>query len=459
MAFVPKDPNLEDEQGQGQEQPGVPPPAGESSALGTGAAPGGTSGGKATPQNRTASSSGFTNLSKYVKANQPQAEALGGQIRSKVGETINQASSQAQDLDKGYAEKVNPNQYKFDAKTFDPLKQDKAQFQNLFAAPKSTFGGAGEVDSATKAIETAKTKVGQVDTIGGRKELISDQQSLSKAAGANTAGLRSFDNLLLQSSKQGQDAIAQAKGDFEAAGLDAKLKAAQERAMAVDAQAAENQKAASTAARDALTKTSGSLNQSLDQRAAAARAQAVADNQNFMQKVKTFQALSTPELARLGVSKEDWARAQKLASQNPNAKPFAEGAFESSKSGGWDISPYLSSTGDLNQLGRENVVTADDIAKSKALAELGGFAGLNLGGVPNQFKAFNTDVNDLDIGKLLADLTPAEVEAAVPQGGGEKPAFLGTNAKSPAEPIQEKVARGISSGAKKGAKEVKSWFS
>ena len=151
MAFVPNDPNKEEEN---QEQNGQPlPTGGESSQLGagTGSAPGGTTGAKATPQNRTASSSGFTNLNKYIAANQPQAAQLGGQIRSKVGETINQASTQASDLDKGYADKVNANQYAFDAKKFDPVKQDKAQFQNLFTAPKSTFGSAGEVDNANKA--------------------------------------------------------------------------------------------------------------------------------------------------------------------------------------------------------------------------------------------------------------------------------------------------------------------
>lgn len=456
MAFVPKDPNLEDEQGQTQGQPGVPL-TGESSALGTGAAPGGAAGGKATPQNRTASSSGFTNLKKYVDANQPQAAELGGQIRSKIGESINQASTQAQDVDKGYAEKVNPNQYAFDAKKFDLLKQDKAQFQNLFQAPKSTFGSGGEVDNATKAIDTAKTKVGQVDTIGGRKELISDQQSLSKAAGANTAGLRSFDNLLLQSSKQGQDAIAQAKGDFEAAGLDAKLKAAQERAMAVDAQAAENQKAASTAARDALTKNYSGLGSSLDQKAASARQAAITQNNDLQDKVRSFQNLSAPELSRLGISQADWAQAQKLAKANPNSKLFQEGAF----GGGWNVGEYLNQTGDLSKLGRENVATADDIAKAKALSELGGIAGLNLDmkNIPTSATAFNTDVSNLDISKLLASLTPEEVAAVAQQ----------TKANSSGKPdstvVQTKQGSGntvgqkIAGGLKSAGKEVESWWS
>jgi hypothetical protein len=456
MAFVPKDPNLEDEQGQGQAEPGVPPPAGESSALGTGAAPGGAAGGKATPQNRTASSSGFTNLNKYVSANQPQAAELGGQIRSKIGESINQASTQAAEVDKGYAEKVNPNQYAFDAKKFDPLKQDKAQFQNLFAAPKSTFGTAGEVDNATKAIDTAKTKAGQVDTIGGRKELISDQQSLSKAAGVNTAGMRSFDNLLLQSSKQGQDALLGAKGDLAAAGLDEKLKAAQARAQAVDAQAKQAQLSGSQAAKAALTSSNQALTSDLDKRLASAKGSAISQNQALVNKVKNFSNLTPAELKNLGVSAEDWSRAQALAKSNPQAAAF-KGSEGTAALGQWNAAPYLKNTGSIDSMTRENVATADDIARAKALAELGGFAGMSLGGMPSQAAQFNTDVTDLDISRLLADLTPAEVEqviAAAPSSGN-KPVFVGTDSSGgPRQQVGEKIVEGV----KSGAKEVKSWF-
>lgn len=442
MAFVPKDPNLEDEQGQGQQQPGVPPPAGESSALGTGAAPGGTSGGKATPQNRTASSSGFTNLNKYVSANQPQAEALGGQIRSKVGETINQAASQAQDLDKGYAEKVNPNQYKFDAKTFDPLKQDKAQFQNLFTAPKSTFGGAGEVDAANKAIEAAKTKAGQVDTIGGRKELINDQQSLSKAAGANTAGLRSFDNLLLQSSKQGQEALAGAKSDLASAGLDQKLKAAQDRAKAVDAQAMANQGSAAAQAKKALESSYGSLNQGLDQRVAAAQQTAAKAEQALLDKVKNFQNLSANELSQLGISKSQWDQAKALASSQAGTGFFDQGLA----GGGWDMDPYIQRTGDVNSLGRQNVITADEIARAKALQALAGISGSNLDfkGIPMAAEAFNNDTIDFNAAQFLKDLTPAPVK---------EPAKIKTPAKETTKQFDP-----VGGAINKGKKEVQSWF-
>jgi hypothetical protein len=442
MAFVPKDPNLEDEQGQGQGEPGAPPPAGESSALGTGAAPGGTAGGKATPQNRTASSSGFTNLNKYVAANQPQAAALGGQIKSKIGETINQASTQAADVDKGYADKVNPNQYAFDAKKFDPLKQDKAQFQNLFTAPKSTFGSAGEVDSATKAIETAKTKVGQVDTIGGRKELINDQQSLSKAAGANTAGLRSFDNLLLQSSKEGQDAMAAAKGDFEAAGLDAKLKAAQDRAKAVDAQAMTNQQAASAQAKKALEGSYGSLNQSLDQRVAAAQQAGAKSEQALLDKVKNFQNLSAGELKQLGISKDQWEEAKGLAASQAGTGFFDQGLV----GGGWNMDPYIQRSGSFDDLGRQNVISQDEIAKLQALQSLAGISGskLDFKGMPTAPSSFNNDTLDFNVAQFLKDLTPKAVK---------EPTKLKSQSKATTGVLDP-----VTGVVNKGTKEVQSWF-
>ncbi len=439
MAFVPKDPNLEDEQGQGE--PGVPF-AGESSALGTGAAPGGTAGGKATPQNRTASSSGFTNLKKYVDANQPQAAELGGQIRSKIGESINQASTQAGDVDKGYAEKVNPNQYAFDAKKFDPLKQDKAQFQNLFTAPKSTFGSAGEVDNATKAIDTAKTKVGQVDTIGGRKELINDQQSLSKAAGANTAGLRSFDNLLLQSSKQGQDAIAAAKGDFEAAGLDAKLKAAQDRAKAVDTQALTNQQAASAQAKKALEGSYGSLNQSLDQRVASAQQAGAKAESALLDKVKNFQNLSQSELKQLGITQAQWDEAKGLAASQAGTGFFDQGLA----GGGWDMDPYIQRTGSFDDLGRQNVISQDEIAKLQALQSLAGISGskLDFKGMPTAPSSFNNDTVDFNVAQFLKDLTPKAVKEP-------------TKIKAPAR-AAERALDPVTGVVSKGTDEVKSWF-
>ena len=442
MAFVPNDPNKEEEN---QEQNGQPlPTGGESSQLGagTGSAPGGTTGAKATPQNRTASSSGFTNLNKYIAANQPQAAQLGGQIRSKVGETINQASTQASDLDKGYADKVNANQYAFDAKKFDPVKQDKAQFQNLFTAPKSTFGSAGEVDNANKAIEAAKTKVGQVDTIGGRKELINDQQSLSKAAGVNTAGLRSFDNLLLQSSKQGQEALQGAKSDLEAAGLDQKLKAAADRAKAVDTQAMTNQQAAAAQAKKALESSYGGINQSLDQRVASAQQAGANAEQALLNKVKNFENLSAGELKQLGISKDQWEEAKGLAASQAGTGFFDQGLV----GGGWNMDPYIQRTGNFNDLGRQNVISQDEIAKLQALQSLAGISGskLDFKGIPGAPSAFNNDTVDFNVAQFLKDLTPKAVK---------EPTKLKSQSKA-----TERALDPVSGVINKGANEIQSWF-
>ena len=443
MAFVPNDPNKEEEN---QEQNGQPlPTGGESSQLGagTGSAPGGTTGAKATPQNRTASSSGFTNLNKYIAANQPQAAQLGGQIRSKVGETINQASTQASDLDKGYADKVNANQYAFDAKKFDPVKQDKAQFQNLFTAPKSTFGSAGEVDNANKAIEAAKTKVGQADTIGGRKELINDQQSLSKAAGVNTAGLRSFDNLLLQSSKQGQEALQGAKSDLEAAGLDQKLKAAADRAKAVDTQAMTNQQAAAAQAKKALESSYGGINQSLDQRVASAQQAGANAEQALLNKVKNFENLSAGELKQLGISKDQWEEAKGLAASQAGTGFFDQGLV----GGGWNMDPYIQRTGNFNDLGRQNVISQDEIAKLQALQSLAGISGskLDFKGIPGAPSAFNNDTVDFNVAQFLKDLTPKAVK---------EPTKLKSQSKA-----TERALDPVSGVINKGANEIQSWFS
>ena len=442
MAFVPNDPNKEEEN---QEQNGQPlPTGGESSQLGagTGSAPGGTTGAKATPQNRTASSSGFTNLNKYIAANQPQAAQLGGQIRSKVGETINQASTQASDLDKGYADKVNANQYAFDAKKFDPVKQDKAQFQNLFTAPKSTFGSAGEVDNANKAIEAAKTKVGQADTIGGRKELINDQQSLSKAAGVNTAGLRSFDNLLLQSSKQGQEALQGAKSDLEAAGLDQKLKAAADRAKAVDTQAMTNQQAAAAQAKKALESSYGGINQSLDQRVASAQQAGANAEQALLNKVKNFENLSAGELKQLGISKDQWEEAKGLAASQAGTGFFDQGLV----GGGWNMDPYIQRTGNFNDLGRQNVISQDEIAKLQALQSLAGISGskLDFKGIPGAPSAFNNDTVDFNVAQFLKDLTPKAVK---------EPTKLKSQSKA-----TERALDPVSGVINKGANEIQSWF-
>ena len=404
MAFVPKDPNLEDEQGQGQEQPGVPPPAGESSALGTGAAPGGTAGGKATPQNRTASSSGFTNLKKYVDANQPQAEALGQRVKSNISQTIQGASDAANNADKGYSEKVNPNQYAFDAKSFDPAKQDKGQFQNLFTQNRAQFGAGGELDAANKAASDAKTKAEQIQTIGGRKDLLGQEQKLTRDQGMNTAGIRSFDNLLLQGSTGGKQAIENTAKELESAGLEAKLQSARARGEAIDAQARAKQAEGQAAARQALQGSAGALEGGIAKRLEDARTGVNARESSLLGLLGQGGSanLSAADMADLGVTPEQWAKVQEAATKNTSKGVFND-------AGG--LSRYIKRTGSSGDLTRADVTTADDMARSKALAELSGLAGenLSLSGIPGEAKAGNRDYMDLDIDTLLSDLsTPLE---------------------------------------------------
>jgi len=412
MAFVPKDPNLEDEDQEpgagGGQQIGA-----ESSAISGGAGGGAPGSGKATPQNRTASSSGFTNLNKYIDANKPQAAELGGKIKDQVTSSVNAAGQAADDSDKGYSEKVNPGQFSFDAKTFNPMTQNRAQFQNLFKAPTQKFGMAGEMDGARNLADTARAKVGQTETIGGRKELIGDQQTLSKAAGVNTAGMRSFDNLLLQSSDEGKAALGGARQSLADADLDAKLQAAATRGANVDTQAATNQQAASQAARGALTSQAASLNEGIGSRLQGEQARVNARESQLLGAAGTGANLTSEDLKDLGVTPEQWAEAQGLFTNKNNA------GFLGDKERG--LSKFIKRSGSSGDLTREDVTTDDDIARSNALAELGGLSRtkLDLGGVPKTSRAGGRDYLDLDIDGLLKSLRSTDVKVPdVFQRGG-----------------------------------------
>lgn len=409
MAFIPSDPNLEEDENNPGATTGQPQPTGgESAQLGAGQAqPGSTTGAKATPQNRTASSSGFTNLNKYVNANKPQAEALGQKVKSGISQTIQGAANTADTADKGYADKVNANQYAFDAKSFDPTKQDKGQFQNLFTQNRAQFGAGGELDAANKAASDAKVKADQIQSIGGRKDLLGEEQKLSRAKGMNTAGLRSFDNLLLQGSEGGKAAIAGTAKELQDAGLEAKLASARSRGEAVDAAARAKQAEGQAAARSALQGSAGALEEGIAKRLEDAKSGVNAREASLMGLLGQGAGanLTASDMADLGVTPEQWAKVQAAATKDSSKSVFKDG-----------LGRYVKRTGSSGDLTRADVTTADDIARSKALAELSGVAGekLNLSGIPGEAKAGSRDYMDLDIEKLLSDLSTPMADAKVP---------------------------------------------
>lgn len=414
MAYNPQDPNkMKDEEPQGEVS--APPPQLSAASGSMGPTGPSASAPMSGSQPKGPSASGFTNVQKYIGANQQQGGALGEKIAGGINQTIDKASQMAGTAAQGYRDKINPDQFQFNAKTFDPTKVDTKQFSNLFTAPRSTYD-----DSAARAsIGQAQQATKNIGTNEGRDQLVGEQQTLSKSLGANTAGQRYFDRLLFQGSKAGGEAITGTADRLKNANLEQTLAAQAQTAKAVDQEAKNKQAAAAAAARTAVGQQASSLQGQIAQQTAQKRS-ALENNQNqIFQALAGRQDVSDQNLQAFGLDRNRYnqirqafdARQNDIAAMNRSQAESARNNPLAANLGGpvidpgFNLNPFITKT-DLSGFGASNAVTADQIARARALEGLGKISGQQVGTLaPQAVNQFTNPLGSVDFQSLINALS------------------------------------------------------
>lgn len=411
MAYNPQDPNMKKDEEPGGSQGSAPQLSGASGVIGpTGPS---TSMAPSSQAQKTPSASGFTNVQKYIGANQKQGGALGQKIAGKIDDTIGTASNMAGSAAQGYRETVNPDQYKFDAKSFDPMKVDQKQFSNLFQGPKV---GQYDDSAARQAVGRAEQDAGRIQTNAGRDQLVGEQQTLTKDLGKNTAGLRHFDRLLFQGSDQGREAIKNTGQALTDANLQGKLSSQAQVAQQVDQDAISRQRQAAEAARTAVGQQAKSLQGQIQQQTAQQK-QALEANQNrIFQALSNRQDVSDSDLRSFGMNRDQYnqmnqafdARQQHFGNQNQPLTPLVDP--------GVNLQSFFKKS-DLSGFGAQNAVSTDQIARARALESLGLASGTEVGNLgPQTASQFSNPLGSVDFQALLnalSDKTPAQISTAL----------------------------------------------
>lgn len=447
MAYNPQDPNkLKDENEVGVDSP-APQLSTPSSSIGQGSP---ATGNMAGPAARTPSASGFTNVQKYIKANEQQGGALGQKIAGKVDSSIDQASDKAGSSAQGYRNTVNPDQFKFDANTFNPMNVDQNNFNNIFSAPrKSTFDDS----DARSSVAQAQKNAAQIQSNEGRDQLVGEEQTLTRDKGLNTAGLRHFDRLLFQGSGQGAAAIKNTGNRLASADLETKLADQANIARSIDQEGLDAQQAAQRSARGAVSASAAGLQGEIAQATAQQKAQAEANQNRIFQAITNRQDVSDADLSSFGLDRNQsnqisqaFAARQKQSIENaltdldnkrinrtftPEDSRRESGLRAARDSGNmalaqelgvdssFDLAPHFQRS-DLSGFNSSNAVNADQIARARALENLSRIAGNPLENIaPQAASQFGQNFGSTDFAALMNSLNVPET-ALGGSGGGNR---------------------------------------
>lgn len=424
MAYNPQDPNkLEDE----NEVTGAPPPqlSAPGSSIGQGSPPAG--GPAQSPSGKAPSASGFTNVQKYIKANETQGGALGQKIAGKIDSSIADASTKAQSAAQGYRESVNPNQYNFNAKTFNPKTVDTKLFSNLFSGPrKSTYNDS----SARDAVDLANKNAAQIQTNEGRRQLVGAEQELTKGTGQNTAGLKTFDRLLFQGSEQGRAAIDNTAKNLESANLESKLFDQGNIARGIDQEYNANKAVAAGKARGAVTAEANRLRGDIDRSTTQGREALARNQERVFSAITNREDLSDADLRSFGIDRNQYNQVRDAFGARQNAidelnrpldildNPLAIRIPRPVVDQGFNLQPFFNRT-DLSSYGASNAITPDQIARARALASLGGISGATTGNLgPTENRAFNNPLGSVDIQSLINALNDRNFSQGITEKSG-----------------------------------------
>lgn len=367
MSYDPNDPNQQDpsqvdkaiQPDSGQKQPdSSDSQPSTSNGGGGGVASAGTTPTSGGAQGSTPSKSGsWTNLQSYLDANADQGAKVGSDIASTVNQAGQKAQSDTSSLDTNFNQAVNDNTVSADPnavqtaigaatslKAGQTLGQDQSDAYNKQA--NASYGGPTDVTSyggygqAAQDVNQASTLANQTQSESGRDVLLNNQYQNASANGYNQ-GENNLDQLLLQNSTGGQQALQPLAGQW--AGLDGELN---------NTVTSGNAKAQGAVTTDQAT-------------SAAAKAALVPATQNFQNQITT--GLANLQKTNAGAYSQIMADIKSGHLTPEDGK--ALGIDPNTSNYGVDGTQYLTQG---VQPTLQSFATADQYAQAQALAQLAG---------------------------------------------------------------------------------------
>ena len=345
MAFYEEDDDQQQQDGQAAPAPTAP---GGATIQGQGAVPA-----QNAPKTPDKGSSNFVGIQTYLNANKPQASKLGDQAAGVINQSADTAKQSLTGLQDSFNQKAgsglasdqNALSKVGQAETLnDQEKQTlKNQYSAQYTGPSDLMSGdlGNQYQQTSQNLNKAQQNIQGSGTEAGRMNLISQVNNKARTQGQTT-----FDNALL-SAGEGRQKLASAAAankdvgasQLESANMTAVQKAQANKAL-TDATRQQTQEAVSGA--------TNALNQGIDQRLQAAIQNGLGLNNRVVQDV-TDNSLDEDIAGMYGLQEGD-------------------------STYGLSLGDYLTQA-DPTSVNRAGIASADDYARSQALAELSGQPG------------------------------------------------------------------------------------
>ncbi len=356
MAFIQNNQNEEEDKNL---QGGAPGQSGDSEGLLS------SSSSISSPKNTPNKSQSFATLQSYLKPNQPQGEALAGQIASKTAAVGDEAKNQVEQAAGTVGGLVQQNTPNYDASLISNAVANPTEFvkdpNNIEAFTKqrtaayngpSAWDQTTEAQSATAKVGAANEKAKLLDSESGRKQLLADVQE------NKGAGITSLNQALLSTNPNATNVLQGAKSSFS--GLEDLLKG---KATDVNAKIAAANDAANKARTDVSTKLGSKVNEfgtDLTGRINSSRENLASTAQSAMAKLQNGEPLTPQELTALNT---DQATIDEIRRQ--------QGILKSNYGQNFEVSPYATSQS-ADAIDPSAFASTNDYDTEKALEQLTG---------------------------------------------------------------------------------------
>lgn len=436
MAYV-YDAGLSEEENKKREEQS----RGGGGIIGAGGAQPMSAGGQPAANGAPSASGSFTNLQRYLDENKAGSLDLGQKVAAQVKTAGEEAKGAAEGIVKTGGEQIEAARVKptgiVDEAAQNPtaVVSDAAKKAAFERERDATYGGPGGLEDV-EGFETAQQKVklfqdrnALTQNEGGRMELL---RSLNPTSGR---GKLTLNQLLISGNPDAALAVSDAGKPFENLGgyLTAESDAARKRAVDAANEAAATRKAVE----DRFLGEGGVIPgfiSGLDEGVAGARSGASSGWSAIAQKLDNLEPLTEAELAQIGISKGELDRMYQdetiLKTYHGNPLP---------------LSGFLQQTGTPELITRENFASADDYARSAALAQLmGDFPGLLSESTRDQAGKANLDLGDID----QAYVGPT----------GERVNYKGINMSGDTRRVVADVMARLNEADAKSAQDIKNLF-
>lgn len=382
----------------------------------------GASTGQPQGQGQRGSGSGFTNLQKYLNANQQGASNLAGKVAGDISGKVNEATEAFNPAVDAFGQKVQQGTNTFNQNLLNQAAADPSQYvanadvqkqlSGTYAGPQN-FAGSDEDLGLQKKITAATDTAGLADTVEGRTQLLRNLTNPNKVQ-ASTGSLN-LNQYFLQNSQPAYNQIATAAAGAKP--LEDRYKEVTNQAMdkvkaGVDASAQTKQQALSFLQNKYDTQL-GSIQELINQREAEQNANA--GNTTALQQALQSGNVTPELLAQMNVTPGQWAAfqaAKQQASQFGGGQVDLANFLQSGTGGTVGSADVLTDAqkADLNALGNligQQTTYSTGTQGQKANLDLGSAMGI----LQNQYSAGMINKQNQDFQKAQQDQAAAQALA------------------------------------------------